>query len=115
MLAKHPNVVGLGEIYKTWRDGAEEFCSCGERTEDCPFWSKLLPHNGASIESFYEAVIRRFVEFYGEDMVLLDSSKCAPVTTNSMKVEGVSRYNGLEYWLNGEETSQSNTSYARSA
>jgi hypothetical protein len=43
VLGNHPRVVGLGELRNLPRAGWQrnEFCACGERALDCPFWSRV--------------------------------------------------------------------------
>lgn len=43
ILGNHPEIVGPGEIYTLHRLHEDKFnCSCGERVEECDYWSKIL-------------------------------------------------------------------------
>ena len=86
-LGCHPDIVGLGEVSKVLRTPLEEFerrydhgrCSCGTTPSDCAFWSDFLgwlkQHPGKSVSAKYEELIPRFQSRYGEEKLLLDSSK----------------------------------------
>jgi hypothetical protein len=88
-LGNLPKVIGLGEIYKGLREGFEEMCSCGQLTKDCPFWGDiqkfLREKKDLDIQAKYDLVISTFVEKYGPDYILVDSSKCHPFDLSSNK------------------------------
>ena len=82
LLGGHPRIVGLGEIFQLVQPNAnfvERQCSCGLRMNQCPFWepvSKYLQKNkNLSMEEKYEIVLNTFSEVFGEDYILVDSSK----------------------------------------
>ncbi len=81
-LGNLPKVIGLGEIYKGLRGGFEEMCSCGESTEDCPFWGDIYKtlneKKDLDMQAKYDLVMSTFVKKYGQDHILVDSSKCHP-------------------------------------
>ncbi len=82
-LGCHPNIVGLGEIYAVFnKDNPDALfekstCSCGKKGFDCDFWKNMqsIASSGLSTEEKYRKLIVFFSEKYGEDMILLDSSK----------------------------------------
>ena len=41
MLSNHPDIFGAGELANLPRGGwiDDEYCTCGRRANDCPFWS----------------------------------------------------------------------------
>jgi len=91
ILGGHTNLVGLGEVFQLLRhkDGGfylteklEEECSCGARVRDCAFWGKVstrLHHGTAgSLDQRYEIVREVFMELFGPDRILVDSSKSLP-------------------------------------
>tara|TARA_A100001388_G_scaffold265812_1_gene238350 strand:+ start:85 stop:945 length:861 start_codon:yes stop_codon:yes gene_type:complete len=88
-LGNLPKVIGLGEIYKGLREGFEEMCSCGQLTKDCSFWGDihktLKEKKDLDLQAKYDLVISTFVEKYGQDYILVDSSKCHPFDLSSNK------------------------------
>lgn len=92
LLAAHPSVLGLGEV---WRFLSSEHlrryladwghledarrCSCGREWEACEFWGTLISLSGLNasspIESRYRAVLAHAAQVYGDQVVVLDSSK----------------------------------------
>lgn len=82
MLAQHPRVVGLGEIYRVLTFGPEETCSCGAPSAQCPFWAGVLPklrvQEDGDLRARLMTVLDAFQDFFGPDMILVDSSKHVP-------------------------------------
>lgn len=78
LLSNHPNVVGLGELYRVITIGPGQWCSCGKPHDSCPFWSvawpqmQLVPDNDP-LERL-GVLLRLFDELYDENTYLLDSS-----------------------------------------
>ena len=82
------NIIGLGEVsamLETPKDNLynsqleKYFCSCGCKMSECSFWSKARPilantYNQPQIER-YLRLINLFCEMYGENTILVDSSK----------------------------------------
>ena len=89
ILGNLPKVIGLGEIYKGLRSGFEEMCSCGQLTKDCSFWGDiqktLKEKKDLDMQAKYDLVISTFMEKYGKDYILVDSSKCHPFDLTSNK------------------------------
>ena len=79
ILSLNSRVVGLGEIDRVIAHGAEKFCSCGKLSMDCPFWSRLIKHfpaqNTEDPKSNLTKIFQEFQDFFGEEKILLDSSK----------------------------------------
>lgn len=44
LVAQHLGGVSIGEVKYLWERGLirNELCSCGEKTQDCPFWASVL-------------------------------------------------------------------------
>ena len=82
-LGAHPKIVGLGEIYPvlTKVDKNRLFnnstCSCGKKGTDCDFWgsAKALTETNKTAEEKYLDLISYFTDKYGDETILLDSSK----------------------------------------
>lgn len=104
-LGNLPNVIGLGEIYKGLRGGFEENCSCGAKTKDCLFWGcidkAIRNQKDLDFQSKYDLVISTFKENFGEDCILVDSSKCHPFEIFSKKDKRDMQ--GLNYLINMDE------------
>jgi len=92
VLGAHPRFVGLGEVDKLLSEAdamartAEEQCSCGRVMVECDFWAPTLEtlhaHADASPTERYGLILDAFDAFFGEDKVLVDSSKYqAPLQT----------------------------------
>jgi hypothetical protein len=89
MLGGHPQFIGLGEIANVIApseraDGrsANPFCSCGETSDRCPFWSvvteRLANEQPSSIARRYEVVFETFESIFGTEVFPVDSSKYLP-------------------------------------
>ncbi len=82
-LGSHPNMIGLGEIYAVFNSKnynnlfENSTCSCGEKGKDCSFWKNArdLSESNTSSEEKYLQLIELFSEKYGDEMILVDSSK----------------------------------------
>ncbi len=82
-LGCHPKIVGLGEIYAVFNKKnpdalfEKSTCSCGKKGKDCDFWKDLRKFSSSekSTEEKYKTLITVFTKKYGEDSILLDSSK----------------------------------------
>ena len=98
-LSSSRNVVGLGEVASffsshhmndymaRWGNISEaQKCSCGEPWDNCEFWSKLYELNGLYSEvpliQKYQRLIEHARQIYGEDVVLIDSSKSLEMLNN---------------------------------
>ncbi|NOZ34197.1 MAG: sulfotransferase domain-containing protein [Chlorobi bacterium] len=82
-LGCHKKIVGLGEIYAVFNKEntsalfEKSTCSCGKKGKDCDFWKSLKEFSGSdkSTEDKYRKLINIFTKKYGDEMILLDSSK----------------------------------------
>jgi hypothetical protein len=87
-LGCHPKMVGLGEVQNVIEAGynrlsSHDFsrisCSCGEDMYHCDFWSGvknwLLSNSNEKDHEKYRFLLRYFSEKYGDEAVLVDSSK----------------------------------------
>lgn len=87
-LGCHPAVIGLGEISKVLRTPPGEsvearyehsVCSCGSKACECDFWRPLLQWLGDNhhlpLQRKYEKLLTRFRAQFGDNRILLDSSK----------------------------------------
>ena len=79
MISLNSRVVGLGEVDRVLSLGPEKFCSCGKLSKECPFWSRVLPkltsQDKGDLNKNLSKILFEFNEFFGKDMILLDSSK----------------------------------------
>lgn len=92
LLTQGPAVVSLGEVasffskahmtmyMRKWGDRpAIQLCSCGVRWSDCPFWGKIEYLSGmntqAPLAEKYKILMEHVRLSYGEDAVVVDSSK----------------------------------------
>ena len=82
-LGCHPEIIGLGEIYAVFNKEnpdalfQKSTCSCGKKGVDCDFWKELYEpaKSEKTTEEKYQILIKYFYEKYGEEKILLDSSK----------------------------------------
>jgi len=87
-LGCHPSIIGLGEMINLLSAKKEYFykdafnnilCSCGHNMYNCDFWSgareELLKYSGENIHIKCQHLIDYFFQKYGEDKILVDSSK----------------------------------------
>jgi hypothetical protein len=86
VLGGHPRFVGLGELsaFVDSRRGDlghldTQLCSCRRVLKDCPFWgpfsAELVRRSPTSESARYEMLLSAFGGHFGEDQVLVDSSK----------------------------------------
>lgn len=84
LLGANPQMVGLGEVWKTLRLAGEDqhTCTCGAPGLECPVWGAILESRrraaDQSMGESYRALVARAREVHG-DAVLVDSSKDLPV------------------------------------
>lgn len=82
LLANHPDMIGLGELYRVVQDVNNKNvdiwdginCSCGKVAADCEFWSELVRHDDVTKPLVVNDVVNRFIEKY-PNKILIDSSK----------------------------------------
>ncbi len=84
-LGSHPKFIGLGEIYATLRNDFNIFnnttrtCTCGNTVNKCPFWGevaeRVLPKISRPMAERYQILLDVFNKIYGEDYIIVDSSK----------------------------------------
>ena len=88
-LGCHSNIIGMGEVKQLLKASShslefddnynEIFCSCGKRTKDCEFWKKgkeiLIQNGDLSPEERYLKLLEHIELTYGEDVIVVDSSK----------------------------------------
>jgi len=86
LLSSHSAGLGIGESFKAMepldevkRQAKRFYCACGERIEQCEFWSDVLEEFEArrnlSPRQKYGKVFEQVGERYPEKTVLIDSSK----------------------------------------
>jgi hypothetical protein len=85
MLGAHPRLIGLGEVStflnNNYDANTDLLCSCGNLVSQCSFWGKVLSSireakfSNACYEDKYQIVISQFRKIYGQETVLVDSSK----------------------------------------
>ena len=95
LLSSNEGVVGLGEVanyfseshmaqyHKRWGHLPDAYlCSCGELLDECEFWKRLVTHSGLVVDEKrtenrekYLALLETAKSLYGDDVVLVDSSK----------------------------------------
>lgn len=86
-LSSYANVLSLGEVWRVIKPhGAnlesvyQRECTCGKLAEHCPFWSPVLERinqlgDEADLAQRYSSLIDVTSELYGNNMVIVDSSK----------------------------------------
>jgi len=85
VLSASKNAISLGEIYQILRDEPSkwldnnESCSCSQSTEHCDFWGPVLRHIQThqihDINERYQYALQYFATHYGDDSILIDTSK----------------------------------------
>lgn len=82
LLGSHSKMIGLGEIMPFIRRKNREIdnratCSCGKKGNECDFWSKAdeVIKNTNNETDAYIALANYFFEKYGDETLLVDSSK----------------------------------------
>ena len=86
MLGGHPSMIGLGEVARflerDLENSRQSICSCGERMENCVFWSRVASEltalSNSTLAEKYTIVFKVFDEVFGEECILVDSSKHLP-------------------------------------
>jgi len=91
ILGGHSNLVGLGEIFQLLKqkkhglylsERLEDNCSCGVKVKDCAFWGEVSKRLDARpsehINQRYNIVREVFLEQFGPDRQIVDSSKSLP-------------------------------------
>jgi len=87
MLGGHSKIIGLGEVARflerDLENSRQATCSCGNRMDDCVFWSQVASRleSGSkelTLTEKYALVFEVFDEVYGEEYILVDSSKHRP-------------------------------------
>lgn len=102
ILGGHSNLVGLGEIFQLLKqkkqglylsERLEDNCTCGAKVKDCSFWgevtNRLNARPGEHINDRYNIVREVFLEQFGPDKVIVDSSKSLPYLKNAADEPGV--------------------------
>ena len=82
-LGSHRSITGLGEIYVSINNRNPEklyknsTCSCGEKAESCVFWKRVkdISFSYKSTKEKYIKLIEVFNETFGNEVILVDSSK----------------------------------------
>ena len=83
VLSNHPEIVGLGELFRVVTDANSKrhqhwegiSCSCGAIASNCEFWSKLLPPESRDANDLStEDVLKQFGKSF-PGKILVDSSK----------------------------------------
>lgn len=85
VLSSAVNAVSLGEIYQVLRDNPDDWlakddkCSCSNPLGMCEFWKPVLEHiktkNITDIVERYRFSLEYFGKLYGENGILIDTSK----------------------------------------
>lgn len=98
VLGSHPRYVGLGEIYQVLRPDLDRldhdiFCSCGKVVDECRFWGEtvdwLRRNRELELHKKYIHIIEVFNDVFGNDSVLVDSSKLLDVMNVVAGLPGV--------------------------
>lgn len=84
-LGQHSKMIGLGEIATVLNLGLESIreraipCACGSSLDNCSFWSNvakaLAKDENHSFQTQYQAVINTAQSIFGNDCIIVDSSK----------------------------------------
>lgn len=97
-LGSQPNFVGLGEIYTALRPelnliNRDIVCSCGKVIDECDFWKKaakrIRPRMASPMSEKYRIIIDTFKKIYGDESILVDSSKFLPALQAISSVPGI--------------------------
>jgi len=88
ILGGHSNLVGVGEIFQLLKqkkhglylsERLEDNCSCGVKVKDCAFWGEITNRlnvtPGEHINQRYNIVREVFLEQFGPEKIIVDSSK----------------------------------------
>ena len=88
VLGCNPRFIGLGETFQVLRPDMnrferDEYCSCGNLTCDCSFWGvvakRLKEKKTANLDERYRIILQVFSDLYGQESILVDSSKLLDV------------------------------------
>jgi len=110
LLSAADGVVGLGELagffspehmrnyHEKWGGFPEAYqCSCGEQFATCELWSQLEAHSGLksneATPNKYLRLVSVVTKLYGDDVIIVDSSKSITGLTNWLNYTGE---NGLD-------------------
>jgi hypothetical protein len=81
-LGAHSKIIGLGEIFTLLdkdrrKNHLKSHCSCGMRATQCKFWAgaDLELDKGNGVENKYAILVQYFRRKFGDDYILVDSSK----------------------------------------
>ncbi len=77
LLAAHPGVVGLGEVFQPAGrtvDGSTS-CSCGADFASCPVWAGTTPAGPGKTTEWYKDLAQRVAHLYPQATHWVDSSK----------------------------------------
>lgn len=83
LLGAHPKMVGLGEVYTilNWPLSEVEdiLCTCNSLARDCVYWGDVLhqlnSHQHSPVSDKYKIVAQTFYRVFGDETILVDSSK----------------------------------------
>lgn len=81
LLGANPQIVGLGEVWKTLRLAGDEQhrCTCGAPALECPVWGEVLAGRRADprlpMGESYRLLMERVARAHGDEKVAADSSK----------------------------------------
>ena len=88
ILGGHSRLIGVGEVFQLLKCQGEDFyltekldedCSCGARVRECTFWGevsrRLHAGSAGALDERYSMVREVFMELFGPDSVMVDSSK----------------------------------------
>ncbi len=85
ILGCHDKIIGLGEIWQLMmlenlsrREISNYPCACNKKLKNCPFWSNIIFDKLYELESFHEKykyIFKKFWYQYGQEKILVDSSK----------------------------------------
>lgn len=97
VLGCHTQIIGLGEVYEIIRPdwdrlNSDFICTCGKAREDCIVWGtvskELKRMANDSEESRYRLVLDVFYDVFGDQAILVDSSKLLSGLKVLQKVSG---------------------------
>ncbi len=86
-LSGYSNVLSLGEVWRVIKPHGSSLdsvfsreCTCGKQAMQCSFWSPVLKKisqlgDDADLSQRYAVLLDVALELYGEDIVIVDSSK----------------------------------------
>ncbi len=104
VLGSADNTIGIGETYKGLIDGLENQCSCGKLVNECVFWGGLIESMSAdheSIEDKLNKILTHFKNSFGDNTILVDSSKCHPF--GLFTTSKTDNFKSLPFYLNNPD------------